>query len=176
MLNLKQQNFIDRQSDNIIKVLPFDLRANEKFEEIKKQIQAIIGNVEVIHRGSTGLGIAGQPEIDVYIPVLSGEMPVLATELEKTWGKPKSIYPDERTKFIRYVDGTMVEVMLVNKMCESWKEGEMFFDYLKNHEDARKEYEKLKGVGEDLSYKEYYKRKFEFMNDILLNAVQKYAR
>ena len=108
MLNPNQQNFIDRQSDNIIKVLPFDLKANEKFEEIKKQIQFILGNVEVLHRGSTGLEITGQPEIDVYIPVLAEEILELATELEKVWGKPKSVYPDERTKFIRYIDGTLL--------------------------------------------------------------------
>jgi GrpB-like predicted nucleotidyltransferase (UPF0157 family) len=167
MLTPEQQNFIDRRSDNNIKVIPFDQKSNEKFEEIKKQVQSILGNLEVLHRGSTGLGIGGQPEIDIYIPVSVQEIPELTAEMEKVWGKPKSIYPDERTKFIRYIGETMIEVILVNKSCKSWIDGEIFFDYLKHNKDAREEYEKLKGIGESLPIREYYRRKFEFMNDIL---------
>jgi GrpB-like predicted nucleotidyltransferase (UPF0157 family) len=172
MLTPEQQNFVDRRSNDDIKVVPFDSKSNEKFEEIKQQIQSIFRDVEVLHRGSTGLEIGGQPEIDVYIPVSSEQIPVLATEMEKVWGKPKSIYPDERTKFIRYIDGTMIEVILVNKSCKSWIEGEIFFNYLKNNKDVCEEYEKLKGIGENVTVKEYYRRKFEFMNEILDKAKQ----
>jgi GrpB-like predicted nucleotidyltransferase (UPF0157 family) len=173
MLTPEQQNFVDRRPNGNIKVIPFDPKSNEKFEKIKKQIQTILGNVEVLHRGSTGLGIAGQPEIDVYIPSTTEEILQRTIEIEKIWGKPKSIYPDERTKFIRYIDETMVEVMLVNKICKSWIDGEIFFDYLQHHKDDREQYEKLKGVGEILSIREYYIRKFEFMNDIMVKAVTK---
>ena len=170
MLSPEQQNFVDRRSDSNIEVIPFDPKSNEKFEEIKKQIQSILGDVEVLHRGSTGLGIGGQREIDVYIPVPDEEIPELTTKIEDVWRKPKSIYPDERTKFIRYIDETMIEVILVNKSCKSWIDGEIFFDYLKNNKDAREEYEKLKGIGESVTIKEYYRRKFEFMNAILAKA------
>ncbi len=171
MLTPYQQEFVDRRPDSNIKVIPFDPKSNEKFDEIKKQIQSILGEVKVLHRGSTGLGIAGQPEIDIYIPMSAEEIPKLTIQIENVWGKPKSIYPDEMTKFIRYIDETMIEVMLVNKSCRSWVEGETFFNYLIKNADARKEYEKLKAVGEDLSIRDYYIRKFEFMNDILVKAI-----
>lgn len=170
MLSPEQQNFIDRRSDNNIDVIPFDPKSNEKFQEIKKQVQTILGDVEVLHSGSTGLGIGGQHEIDVFIPVTSEEIPELAAKIESVWGKPKSIYPDERTKFIQYIDGTMIEVVLANKSCKSWTDGEIFFNYLENNNDEREEYERLKEIGKELSIKEYYKRKFEFINDILVKA------
>ena len=167
MITPEQQNFVDKRSDNNIEVIPFDPKSNEKFEEIKKQVRSIIGDIEVLHRGSTGLGIGGQHEIDVFIPVSADEIPELAAKIESVWGKPKSIYPDERTKFIRYIDGTMIEVVLANKSAKSWVDGEIFFKYLVENEDTRDEYERLKEIGKELSIKEYYKRKFEFMNEIL---------
>jgi hypothetical protein len=43
---------------------------------------------------------------------------------------------------------------------------------LKNNKDVCEEYEKLKGIGENVTVKEYYRRKFEFMNEILDKAKQ----
>ena len=173
MLTPLQQEFVDRRPDSNIVVVPFDPTSNVKFEEIKREIQAVLGNVDVLHRGSTGLGVAGQPEIDVYIPVNATEIPEMTEKMEKVFGKPKSVRVDERTKFIKSIDQTMVEIILVNKSAQSWIEGEIFFNYLVNHKESREQYEKLKGIGEELSIREYYTRKFEFMNEILDKAAIK---
>lgn len=172
MLTPEQQNFVDRRPDDYIRVVPFDTKSEEKFEEIKKQVRLILGDIEVLHRGSSGLGVGGQREIDVYIPASPEEISRLTTEIEKVWGAPKSVYPNERTKFIKYIGETMIEVMLVNEACKSWIEGEIFFNYLKHNKIARDEYEQTKAIGEKLSIKEYYRRKFEFMNEILNRARQ----
>ena len=167
MLTLEQQEFVNRRPDANIKIIQFDPTSDEKFEEIKREIQSILGNVEVLHRGSSGLGIAGQAEIDVYIPTFAEEIPRLTMQMKEVFGEPKSIRVDERTKFIKFIDKTMIEIILVNKLCKSWIEGELFFDYLEKNKDFKNKYEELKAVGQDLSIKEYYRRKFEFMNEIV---------
>ncbi len=42
-----------------------------------------------------------------------------------------------------------------------------FENYLKEHPQALEEYRKLKELGDGLSTREYYRRKIEFINDIL---------
>lgn len=170
MLTPLQQEFVNRRPDSNIVVIPFDPTSNEKFKQIKKEIQSVLGNVEVLHRGSTGLGVAGQPEIDIYIPLPNEEILESTEKMKVIFGDPKSIYPNERTKFIKYIEQTMIEIILVNKTCKSWIDGEIFFNYLENNEEAKMEYDKLKGVGEELSIRDYYIRKFEFMNSILQKA------
>lgn len=56
-------------------------------------------------RGSTSLGIAGQNEIDIYVPVLPNIFyaKTLVPELTKKYGPPKSIHKT-RIRF-KFVDG-----------------------------------------------------------------------
>ena len=71
MLTPDQEKWINHLSDQIpITILPFDPSAPQKFEAVKRKIQDVLGpETRVEHRGATSLGISGQDEIDVYIPV-----------------------------------------------------------------------------------------------------------
>ena len=169
MLTKDQQKWVDHLSDvDTINILPFNTNVGKIFEEIKEQIKLILGKeTEVVHRGASGLGISGQSEIDVYIPVRAEKIEPMASKMEVVFGKPKSIYPEERTKFIKFVEGTKLEIILVNKACKSWIDGEIFNTYLKKNISVLEEYRKLKEDGNGLSVREYYRRKIEFINDIL---------
>lgn len=116
------------------------------------------------------MGISGQREIDVYIPIPPEKIEELTSKMEQVFGKPKSVYPLERTKFIAKIDGTMIEIMLTNQEHQSWTAGEQFMDYLKRNPEALKQYKKLKEEGAGVSTREYYRRKIEFINEILSKA------
>jgi GrpB-like predicted nucleotidyltransferase (UPF0157 family) len=83
------------------------------------------------------------------------------------FGKPKSIYPLERIKWLLKVGDTNVEVMIVNKDSESWINNERFFNHLKMNPKDLERYRILKEEGNDKQTKEYYRKKIEFINEIL---------
>jgi GrpB-like predicted nucleotidyltransferase (UPF0157 family) len=169
MLTFVQQKWIDHLSDtNKVEIFPLDPKCSEKFEKIKSQIQSVIGTkFEILHRGASSLGISGQREIDVYIPIPPEKIEELTPKMEKVFGKPSSFYPLERTKFRPKIDGTVIEIMLTNKEHESWIRGERFYEYLKENPETLEQYRKLKEDASGVSTREYYRRKIEFINDIL---------
>ena len=75
MLTPKQKKWINHlPDDDKIMIFSFDKTSQDVFEKIKEKIQTNLDmEIKVEHRGSTSLGIAGQNEIDVYIPV-SGDI------------------------------------------------------------------------------------------------------
>lgn len=169
MITPEQEKWINHLSDtNSVEIFPFDPESSTKFEEVKNEIQKILGiDSIVLHRGASSLGISGQKEIDVYIPMAEQEMESAVARLEKVWGKPKSMYPAERTKFLRNIRSTTIEVMVTNKDHKNWATGEKFYEYLKANPDALDGYRKLKEDCVGLSGRKYYRRKIEFINDIL---------
>lgn len=148
---------------------PFNPESGSIFNSIKEKIHAVLGDkFEVLHRGSSALGIAGQKEIDIYIPVAEEDMDKVAKLLEQLYGiPPKSIYIRERIKFLQDVNGTRIEVMVVNKDHKSWIEGEDAFSRIKENNSLLKEYEQLKREASSLPYKEYQARKVAFFNKVI---------
>jgi GrpB-like predicted nucleotidyltransferase (UPF0157 family) len=172
MLTLAQEKWLDHLSDtDKVDIFPLDPQAESKFEEIKKEVVILLGqNTAVLHRGASSLGISGQKEIDVYIPVSAEMMESASALLENAWGKPKSVYADERIKFLRYVEDTKFEVMIVNKDSKSWIDAEKFHAYLIEHSEVLEQYKKLKEEAAGVSTREYYRRKIEFINGIIVTA------
>lgn len=169
MLTSEQKKWLAhlRDDDEII-IKPYDHTAPQKFKQVKKRLQSTLGEKTcIVHRGATSLGISGQDEIDVYIPVSPDSFNSLLKPLQKLFGKPKSLYVLERARFVTSVDGKHIDVFLINKEREGWKNGIRFETYLKKHPKALEKYQKLKEKGNGLSTREYYKRKINFINDIL---------
>ncbi|MEI6659967.1 MAG: GrpB family protein [bacterium] len=150
-------------------VHPFNPDSEAIFQEMKRKIASTLGaDIEVLHRGSTSLGIAGQREVDIYIPVQDSQMQEVVAKLQELFGiPPKSIYESERVKFLQDANGVRVEIMVVNRDHKSWIEGEAAFKYIESHPEAKEEYEKLKIEASGLPYKEYQAKKVEFLNRIL---------
>jgi GrpB-like predicted nucleotidyltransferase (UPF0157 family) len=169
MLTPAQQKWVDHLSDtDKIKIFPYDPTVEEKFQKIKFEIQSVIGTeFEILHRGASALGISGQKEIDIYIPMPAETIEELAPKMEVVFGKPKSVYVLERTKFIAKIDTTKIEIMLTNQKHQSWIDGEKHFNYLKQNPEELEQYRKLKEDGDGVSVREYYRRKIEYINEIL---------
>lgn len=168
MLTREQEQWISHLNTiGRVEIFPYDGKAPEKFEQIKIQIQSVLGNIEVLHRRASSLGISGQKEIDVYIPMTVEQIEEYTPKMEVVFGKPKSVYPNERTKFLAKIDGTTIEIMLTNKDHLSWINGERFHRFLAENAEDLERYRKLKEECAGLNCQEYYRRKTEFINDII---------
>jgi len=169
MLRPEQQKWIDhlRDDDHIV-IKPYDSTTPQKFKAIRRKIKFALGkDVRVKHCGATALGISGQDEIDVYVPIPSNRFDELLTPLTNLFGPPRSHYPLERARFVTDEGGKHVDIFLINETCRGWTDGRKFETYLRNHPEALEGYRQLKESGDGLSTREYYRRKIEFINDIL---------
>lgn len=169
MLTAKQEIWLSHLSDtDLIVIVPFDPSAEEKFQVVRQRIQGVLGpEVPVEHHGASRLRISGQDEIDIYVPVPPARFDELYGPLEALFGKPKSSYPLERVHFTTVVDGKHVDVFLMNAEHEGWTTGVAFEEYLLAHPEELERYRVLKEEGNGLSCRQYYRRKNEFINEIL---------
>ncbi len=169
MLSPEQERWIAHLSDTErIKIIPFDPSAQAKFEAVKGKIQAVLGTEQIVeHRGATGLGISGQDEIDIYVPVAEDTFDSLIAPLASIFGAPHSLYPLNRARFVTHEQGKEITIFLINVACDAWLNGVRFENYLKSHPDALEAYRLLKEAGDGLTVREYYRRKVEFINQIL---------
>lgn len=169
MITTKQQKWINHLSDKekvIIKA--YDPSCVEKFEKIRDKIRNFLReDIEVKHCGATGLGISGQDEIDVYVPVVKKIFNDYISKLTQLFGEPKSHYPLERARFVTEVDKKHIDIFLIDSECEGWTNCIKFENYLINNPESLKIYKELKESGNGLSVREYYTRKLEFINKIL---------
>ena len=172
MIRPEQETWLAHLDDtNHTDIVAYDPSVLNKFERIKEGIQSVLGTKrEVVHRGATSLGISGQGELDIYILVKAEEFNFLLKQLEGLFGKPGSVYPLERARFVTVIDGTKAEVFIVGEESKSWTDGNRFENYLRKHPMALSKYAELKESGRGLSTRAYYRRKIEFINSILEKA------
>lgn len=169
MLTLDQEKWIKSLGSkaNKIKIVPYDPKIKVVFEKIKKEIQDDFGAIKVFHCGSTGMGISGQGEIDCYIPVSESNFDEYIRKMIAHFGPAGSIYPLRRARFVKYIDGIKIEMFIINEKHYDWINCLRFENYLKSHTEALEAYSKLKENCDGVSVPEYYRRKTEFINDIL---------
>lgn len=172
MITAEQNKWIEHLSDeNKIKIVPFDPTAEDKFQKVKQKIQRSLGkDTIIIHRGASSLGISGQDEIDIYVPVPPTKFNLLIEPLKNLFGEPGSHYPLERARFVTEEAGKHIDVFLINEECDGWVNGVKFENYVRTHPEALEAYRELKEDGDGLSVREYYRRKIEFFNDIVKTA------
>jgi GrpB-like predicted nucleotidyltransferase (UPF0157 family) len=172
MLTPEQEKWINHLSNtDEIKIVPFDPTSQEKFEKVKSIIQSKMGkDIRVEHRGATSLGISGQDEIDIYIPISQANFDNHLTPLIELFGEPRSHYSLERARFVTFEEGKHIDIFLINKEGSGWLDGVRFENYLKGHPEDLEKYRLLKEEGAGLSCREYYRRKIEFINEILSKA------
>jgi GrpB-like predicted nucleotidyltransferase (UPF0157 family) len=169
MLTPDQKEWINSLStEKIIKIFPFDPTAEEKFQKIKAQIHNVLGNdIPVMHRGSSSLGILGQDEIDVYIPVEPDGFPVLQPQLEELFGTARSVLPAQRIRFYASVDDKHIDLFLINKHHRDWIEGVAFEEKCKSNPQILEAYRKLKEGMDGVTVQECYRQKAEFIDQVL---------
>ncbi len=169
MLTEKQEKWVQNLSnESIISIVPFDPNCQAIFNNIKFIIQSKLGKQQrVEHRGASSLGISGQDEIDIHIPVPGKNFNELINPLGELFGPVKGHYPLERARFNTIVDGKKIEIFIVNEESSAWLEGQKFYEYLKNNPESLEQYRILKESLNGLTTREYYRKKLEFMNEIL---------
>lgn len=169
MITVDQQKWINHLSDkDRIVIKPYDSSCNEKFEKVKNIIQSVLGDKsEIKHCGATSLGISGQDEIDVYIPVVKKDFNKYIPKLTQLFGEPRSHYPLRRARFVIEIDKKHIDVFLINSEDDDWINSVKFENYLRNNQKYLDKYKRLKENGNGLSVRDYYKRKTEFINEIL---------
>lgn len=169
MLTKDQEKWIKSLASKTdkIKIVPYNPKTKEVFEKIKKEIQTVLGKAEVFHRGATSLGISGQGEIDCYVPISENLFDEYLKKMIKHFGPAGSIYHLRRARFVKYIDEIKIEIFIINEKSFDWTNCLKFENYLKNRAKALEAYKKLKEDCEGLSVSEYYRRKTEFINDIL---------
>lgn len=176
MLTSGQEKWINHLSTtDKIKITPYNPKTKEIFEKIKKEIREVLGAVEISHRGATSLGISGQGEIDCYIPVAENEFNRYLETMLAYFGKARSVYPLRRAAFVKYIEEIKIEIFLINKKSNDWINGLKFENYLKTHKESLEKYKKLKENSGGLSAQDYYRRKMEFINDILSKTKLKHT-
>jgi GrpB-like predicted nucleotidyltransferase (UPF0157 family) len=168
MLTEEQKRWVAHLSnEKLIKIIPYNQKTKEVFKKIKNEIKSFLGDAEILHCGSTALEILGQGEIDLYVPVLRKDFDYYLVKLVKNLGKPGSIYPLERVRFVKFIDGIKIEIFLINKENDGWKNSVKFESYLKENPDALEDYKNIKEECDGLTVQSYYRKKIEFINKIL---------
>jgi len=172
MLTAEQQKWIDHLSDTkVVTIFPFDPTSEEKFLSVKSAINKVLGSAqEVVHSGASSLGISGQDEIDAYVPVPSADFDRTTVLLKSLYGEPKSFYPLVRVHFMTAVENKRIDVFVINEHDAGWIDSVKFMDHLRAHPAALERYRLLKENNTGLTTREYYRRKTEFINEILSMA------
>ncbi len=153
----------------VIKVFPHNPESVRLFEEEKQKIKNNLAGfpVTVMHGGASDLGISGQAEIDIFVPV---PPPLLDTTVQKfteIYGPSESISVSKRVRFNSEREGVRLEIIVVNEESDGWKKNVTVHAYLKNNSQALAAYQLLKETSNGSPAPEYYRRKIEFINDIL---------
>ncbi len=172
MITEKQQKWLDHlRTDDEVVIKPYDPKSLEIFEKVKiRALFTLDGMCDVLHRGASYLGISGQDEIDVYVPVLPKEFDQTVFKMIEAFGQPRSLYPLVRARFPIEGYGKHIDVFVINKEDAGWVDSEIFTSYLLKHPKTLEAYRKLKEDGNGLSTRKYYTRKTEFINDVIEKA------
>lgn len=168
MLTEKQEKWVQHLSDeSIISIVPFDVNCRSQFDKVKSKIQSKLGEQQrVEHRGASSLGISGQDEIDIHIPVPAKDFNDLLIPLSELFGPVRGLYALERARFNTFLYGKKIEIFLVNEESKAWGEGQNFFEYLRSNPETLEKYRILKESLNGLTTREYYRKKLEFMNEV----------
>jgi GrpB-like predicted nucleotidyltransferase (UPF0157 family) len=152
-----------------VQIFPYDPRCHEIFESVKQTIQKNLGkSLKVEHHGASSLGISGQNEIDVYIPVIPADFDEIVAKVSTLFGEPKSVREGKMARFKTEVNGKKIDLFVANIEHEEWKRHVKFKTYLLGNPDSLEEYRNVKENMAGKSTREYYKAKLEFINGILV--------
>ncbi len=171
MLTPEQEKWIEGlSSERRVSILPYDTRTEELFEKVKNKIKNVLGSkIEVWHIGASSFGISGQDEIDIQVPVDKEKFSEYITALEKVFGKVRKVYPT-RARFEVSEDGKKIDFAITDVNSEDWLNHVRFQNYMNNHPEDLRRYRILKEESNGMIVKDYYRKKTEFINEILEKA------
>lgn len=162
-------------SKNNATIVPYNKEWSLLYDKEAEKIKEVFGNflVDIQHIGSTSIpGISTKPIIDIAVMIESFKdadnfiVPLRSLDYEYVQTKSSS----ERHFFRKYKDQSYHLSIAYKDKGSFWERQIFFRDYLRDHEDARKEYEdlKFKLLQEDpTGLGKYISGKSEFIEKIL---------
>jgi GrpB-like predicted nucleotidyltransferase (UPF0157 family) len=169
MLTEQQEGWLNKLSNTTkVKIFPHNPRVMEVFKLQKAELQSILGSdAIVLHKGASAWGISGKGDVDIYVPVAVEQFDDYFERLRPMLGEPGSHYRHERVRWNRQVEEFEVEIFLVNKNAEFYKDSLLFWNHVETHSDVLAQYGKIKEEAEGTSTREYYTRKAIFISRIM---------
>ncbi len=167
MLTQDQEKYLETiPEDKKIFVQDFDPAVKRTADEVVVSIKARGPDWNIWPMGSSELGIAGQNDIDINIPIHPEKYGEYLPTLIELFGQPlqKDKLP---MKWQFEQDGFEVELYLTDSTTKTFQEHLEVFTALKNDPALRKQYEEIKKSASDGSFKDYMRVKYEFFNEIL---------
>lgn len=158
-------SYFDKFKDKKVKIKPFDPRtklvAKKYIETLRKILDDL--DVEIVHKGSTAMGIAGKGEIEVGIYPKVGDWEKVVQLLTDHYGKIGN-QEEDYVRFNDIYDGIEIEVILMRgRDAEIDKK---LFEYLISNPQILKEYEDLK-YEYCYSKRKYMKQKDKFFRKVI---------
>lgn len=167
MLTLDQEKYLETfPEDKKIFIQDFNPAVKIASDKVVQKIKSEKPSWNVWPMGSSELGIAGQNDIDINIPIHSEQVQEYLPKLEELFGSPRQ---KEKLpmKWELEQDGFEVELYLTDSTTKTFQEHLHVFTMLRENPSLRASYEKIKKSADGGSFKEYIKKKYEFFNEIL---------
>jgi len=165
------ESYFERFSDTVpVTLHPYDPAVEDLVRRYVRGLRDLVGpEPEIEHRGATALHMLGKGEIDLYVRVDRAAFQAVYDPLHAALGEPGSLEP-HRARFNDEIDGTEVEVQLVDRDHPEERAGRIFFFCLQAHPDAVEAYAALKRQYAPVSRRAYYRAKYHFVRAILAQA------
>jgi len=134
-------SYFERFSDTVpVALHRYDPAVEHLVQRYVRCLRDLVGpGPEIEHRGATALHMLGKGEIDLYVRVDRAAFQAACERLRAALGEPGSLEP-HRARFNDQIDGTEVEVQLVDRDHSEERAGRTFFFYLQAHPDAVEAY------------------------------------
>jgi GrpB-like predicted nucleotidyltransferase (UPF0157 family) len=147
-----------------VAIKPFDERSVAVASNYIEGLARILRDfdVEIMHRGSTALGIAGKGDIEIGVYPADKDWPVVVTALQSIYGPPGSLEANF-ARFNHEADGFEIEIILL-RGYEALVDRKLHA-YLREYPELCREYEQVKR-----RYC-YSRREYQRQKDIFLRRV-----
>lgn len=158
-------SYFDKYKDKKVKIKPFDPRTKLVAKKYIEKLREILGNlgVEIVHKGSTAMGIAGKGEIEVGIYPKVGDWEEVVQRLTNHYEKIGN-QEEDYVRFNDIYDGIEIEIILMKGV--SAEIDKKLFEYLISNPQILKEYEEIK-YKYCYSKKDYMIQKDKFFRKII---------
>jgi GrpB-like predicted nucleotidyltransferase (UPF0157 family) len=162
-------SYLNRFSDTVpVTLHPYDPAVEDLVRRYVRGLRDVVGpGPEIEHRGATALHMLGKGDLSARVDRAAFQ--AAYARLRAALGEPGSLEP-HRARFNDEIDGTEVEVQLVDRDHPEERAGRAFFLYLQAHPEAVEAYAALKRRYAPISRRAYYRAKYRFVRAILAQA------
>lgn len=167
MLTEAQANYLKTiPEDKLVHVKPYTGELQRIANQIISEVKAISQDIDIRLMGATGLGISGQGDLDMYMLHPKEDFNLYLPKLIELFGEPTHQHEDN-VEWMFEREGIEVELYLTDPSTPSMAEQIRVFELLKDNNELRDEYEKLKSDSDGKRFRDYQRAKYEFYNKIL---------